>query len=646
MKKNLVAVFAMTIVAMVLCIAIVSCDASGALGTSELRLNIIQEGESRSLTTDSVYTAGLTPASYEYKAICTSTSGAHGEVSSWTTLSVSESSATISKIDRGSWTIHVRAKNSSGGVILQGQASIDLTQSNHTLVITLKNSITDYSVASPSNVTVSIGVTVPSLSDGQVVVRYTTLANVGNLNATGTGGNSVSMTKKANYSTSISGSSIVATTASSGNTAYYGSVNLAPGLYVLQVLYKDSSEVAAGQTMAIHVEEKAPFAINGTLTSGEYIDLELSPISISSNDIELSFSTEPDCVSGGHIGAAVSYTGTVTSPVYKWYVNGILDAGQTGATYTSTNTYASGEYAVSCIVSGTVSGQSAMGYITEDIEVSPANNVGGIIFYVDSTSTGSYAFYNELGARVPAPTVGTDCSNWKYKCTDRGNGRDKYYVYNDGAIVKAGGSGSYSSPFVAWTYLDENNATWASGTESYSNNDYLLDGYKGRVYEPGLYNSVTYNGIGTGRSNTEAMMAITRNVTLDGVVSNTNAYIQGRRVRWKNESAYSETIWYVCDEFNKGTYWRFSNDTGCDDWFVPSIDELSQFRAYCGSPEMFVTKTSTNGSYSYAWSSSAYSDIGSAYNYYVNLSNGGGFVDASYRYSGRGARSLVLARAF
>ena len=410
MRKNLAYMIILALAAIMA--AFVSCDASGALGTSELRLNIIQEGESRSLTTDSVYTAGLTPASYEYKAICTSTSGAHGEVSSWTTLSVSESSATIRKIDRGSWTIHVRAKNSSGGVILQGQASIDLTQSNHTLAITLKNSITDYSVASPSNVTVSIGVTVPSLSDGQIVVRYTTLANVGNLNATGTGGNSVSMTKKANYSTSISGSSIVATTASSGNTAYYGSVNLAPGLYVLQVLYKDSSEVTSGQTMAIHVEEKAPFAINGTLTSGEYIDLELSPITISSNDIELSFSTEPHCVSGGHIGAAVSYTGTVTSPVYKWYVNGILDSGQTGATYTSTATYSDGEYAVTCLVSGTVSGVAAAGYVSSDITVAPPkitfNGNGGT-----PSATNQSFTYNTAGTITATATrAGYQFAGW------------------------------------------------------------------------------------------------------------------------------------------------------------------------------------------------------------------------------------------
>ena len=58
-----------------------------------------------------------------------------------------------------------------------------------------------------------------------------------------------------------------------------------------------------------------------------------------------------------------------------------------------------------------------------------SGNVGGIIFYIDSTADGTYTFYNDLGAQVSAPSVGTDCTGWTYVAT--GATKDKYYVVYD-----------------------------------------------------------------------------------------------------------------------------------------------------------------------------------------------------------------------
>ena len=392
------------------------CSCSQAMDstrTTDVSISLMMEEAPRDLSTDSVYSTGLVATSYEYKATHAANATAPGTQSSWTTLDYNGSSATLSEMALGNWTISVRAKNSTGGVIYQGSATVPVSKSNNSFTLTLKNSITDYAAgASAAAVTVSIGVTVPTLSSGTISVRYTTLANASNLNASGTGGTSVSMSSIANRKTTISGTGISYSTVSTNNKAYYGSVNLTPGFYVIQVLYKDSGTVVAGQTMAIHVEELTPFAINGTLSSGEYIELTSSNVSISNNNIPVSFSTAPAGYTGGHITATATYSGTVTSPTYKWYVNGVLDSGQTSASYTSTNTASAGQYSVTCVVKGTINGVQAIGYASTDITVAPPkvtfNGNGG----TPSASNQSFT-YNTAGTITATATrAGYQFAGW------------------------------------------------------------------------------------------------------------------------------------------------------------------------------------------------------------------------------------------
>lgn len=1177
----------------------------------------ITKADDRSLSTDSVYTDAQEVVSYQYRAVCVTSSGAHGSATSWTSLSPSINgdivSATLPELARGTWDIHIRAKNANGGVILQGSAlSVVLSRDNQAVSVILKSSVSDYSVASPANVQVSIGVSVPTQADQSVVVRYVPVESIADLNTAGTGGNAVSMSSVADRITSISGTTVVYNTVRSGWSAYYGTISVQPGYYVIQAICKVDGTAVSGEVFALLVEENSPFAVSGTLSDGEFINMDLSSIaagsaaldilnadsigerfegfsgtsrvyspsatyavgeyvihentlymcltpvdtpeafdvtkwraidlttlnerfddlmgdgdsevyddyyggssipydaqgygelkgiygqsivwnqqikniddssnfdyssyaSILSNDLDgnltvtsgndnydgisvlsatnvvqghkyywhskikasvaslgyvcrindntigsirstpntadtycedsfiftagvngsnfriesgsknitvtisgwnvydltlmfgpgnepttvaealqrmpalgqyneynpgeiisteigglksvgvnifpydvvrtynyssdyksynadnafklkagtyyalasssaskylqffndeheqyvvadivtyvshgsgawdglarafytaVTFTISRDCIvtvcvnnppsdetlqicldsyadkttyhpyvedsitfeeaiilrSAGNVHdtfdpetgiitrrvGVYTFTGNesvapwsgsythlfrvtadvgqkttnqrnllmvgyipfaetagdfqencvytsydtntfaindmscttvaqllanitgktilyeLAEPTYEYYtpVDPYIEVTQGGTTslihceayytqssyemswpsdasavsgsqdsqisaiqgftdeYSPKKTYAVGDYAIlsgslyRCISAVTTPERfNASKWERVDLTTLDSNltrllmkPVGGTIFYVHSDNGAKYTFYDASYNRLI--TDDSDVSTFEdavWYTVEGTPTADKYYVWNPDAVVKAGGTGSYTSPFVAWTYLDEANATWTSGGADYSNGNYTLDGYAGRVYES---ISVTANGIGKGKTNTEAMMSIRRDVTLNGQTDKTKAYIQGRAIRWKNGGTYSETIWYVCDQFNRDTYWRFDNNTGCDDWFVPSIDELSQFRAYCGSPEMFVTKTSTNGSYSYAWSSSAYADIRRAYYYDVNLSSGSDSVGAHYRYGGDDSRSLVLARAF
>jgi hypothetical protein len=351
----------------------------GELKSSEAKyvdLSVEISGESKAIDTLSDgYATGLAVASYEYKAACTSTPGAQGTQSSWLSLTVSEGAATLEQMARGDWTIEVRAKNSAGGVILYGTANIaNLSTNNDTLAITLKNDITG-NRANNTAVTVSFGVTVPKVTGATASLKYVALADIATLGS----GTSVSLTATASKSTTIDGNAIalsdtvpvaLGSISASGMTAYTGTVDLQPGLYVMQFQYIDPSEIAAnqvmsGQTFAFRVTESQPFAINGTLTAGELIDLELSPITVDDRTITVSFSTAAACNETTLTATLATPTvavGTLASTSYVWFVDGVqvTNAGTNPAfslAYTKTGTHV-----LTCVVTGTIDGVAAVGY--------------------------------------------------------------------------------------------------------------------------------------------------------------------------------------------------------------------------------------------------------------------------------------------
>lgn len=249
--------------------------------------------------------------------------------------------------------------------------------------------------------------------------------------------------------------------------------------------------------------------------------------------------------------------------------------------------------------------------------VIPDTKVGGTIFYIDNTADGTYTFYNAQGTQVSAPTVGTDCTGWTYEVT--GASKDKFYVYNQNAMFPTGRARTHLEPDYSWTYLDES---------------------KGRVYE---LVGASGNGIGAGKTNTSTVMTY-----------NNGVYIQGPEPSYvgPNYSYEEETIWYICDNFNKGTYTlngsAVSNTTGCSDWYVPSMNELLAMKDAIGA-STFANMLNYGGEV-YPWSSTEAStedsvDDSRKYAYVWGYDGG----DDNYYPSGKSgsvATALALCRSF
>ena len=152
---------------------------------------------------------------------------------------------------------------------------------------------------------------------------------------------------------------------------------------------------------------------------------------------------------------------------------------------------------------------------------SDANPVGGTIFYINDTADGEYQFFDAKGNTIESVEIGD--KPYAYKIVTPGT-RDKYYVYHD----------KIYNNFV-WTY------------------------YKGGAYvyetaESMGVTDTTYNNVGSGKTNTEKVM------TRDN-----GAYITA-------DSNGFPTIWYQLQQV------RNAKVGGCDDWFVPSMNEAEELR--------------------------------------------------------------------
>lgn len=143
-----------------------------------------------------------------------------------------------------------------------------------------------------------------------------------------------------------------------------------------------------------------------------------------------------------------------------------------------------------------------------------AHHVGGTIFYIDDTADGVYEFFDVDWNLIDNVRVGD--RPYYYRVIKKGS-KDKYYVYHDEVYDK-----------LRWTY------------------------YKGDNY---AYKSLGTSGDrGSGKTNTEIAMA-----------ENNGAYVT------ENSNGHP-TIWHQLQQV------RLAKVGGCDDWFVPSKDEIELLR--------------------------------------------------------------------
>ena len=207
--------------------------------------------------------------------------------------------------------------------------------------------------------------------------------------------------------------------------------------------------------------------------------------------------------------------------------------------------------------------------------------VGGIIFYIDDTADGIYEFFDADGNLMKDIKVGDrPCT---YRIIAKGT-KDKYYVYYDEM---------YTSK--RWTY------------------------YKDRAY---VYDTISSLGleIGSGKTNTATMMA-----------RDNGAYVTA-------DSDGYPTIWYQLQQT------RLAKASGCDDWFIPSKNEIELLRIAIES-RIITGGTIAGSSYeesvfndSYVWSSSEYSSQ-NAWSWSYGSQNW-------YNYSKGIYDSVFLVRAF
>ena len=142
-------------------------------------------------------------------------------------------------------------------------------------------------------------------------------------------------------------------------------------------------------------------------------------------------------------------------------------------------------------------------------------SVGGTIFYIDDKADGIYEFFDVDGNLIKDVKVGD--RPHAYRIVAKG-AKDKYYVYHDEMHMAK-----------RWTYLKD---------ESF------------------VYDAINLlgKGIGKGKTNTEIMMA-----------RDNGAYVTAN-------SSGCPTIWYQLQRA------RDAKVSGCDDWFVPSVDEFEELR--------------------------------------------------------------------
>lgn len=196
---------------------------------------------------------------------------------------------------------------------------------------------------------------------------------------------------------------------------------------------------------------------------------------------------------------------------------------------------------------------SSCKYFTRTTATSDIKAVGGTIFYIDDTADGIYEFFDADGNPIKDVKVGD--KPYYYRVLEKG-AKDKYYVYHDEMHMAK-----------RWTY--------------YKDESFVYDAI-----------DLLGKGIGKGKTNTEIMMA-----------RDNGAYVTAN-------SSGCPTIWYQLQRA------RDAKVGGCDDWFVPSKNEIELLRLAIKSGSItggeiagasYEESIFSKSEGYYLWSSSGYS---------------------------------------
>jgi hypothetical protein len=271
----------------------------------------------------------------------------YGAVTSWRALDISDNMADLGYYTPGLWLFSVRAFNSQNRLIAEGNSGevyLSADQDN-SVTILLHNSLGE------GLGTVYLNVAIQTLPGISLSVSYSTVTIEDEVVTIGE---------------PVDATSRFTRGAKSGTTTWQGYVrDLPSGTYVFYVSVEDSEGTVAGQALEVKVLPGIRTDIEGTLTPGSFVqgnmqivtygvidgkivspdyDEELDVVIIPETDIRTTLSWE-------------TQVGTEPSS-YRWYVDGKRQVGATSKTFTFTPAAGFGDYVVSCIAIGRVSGES------------------------------------------------------------------------------------------------------------------------------------------------------------------------------------------------------------------------------------------------------------------------------------------------
>ena len=272
----------------------------------------------------------------------------YGAVTSWRTLSVSENVADLGYYTPGEWLFSVRAYNSQDRIIAEGNSGNVFLSADrdNTVAILLDNVLGEgrgdvyinVSIQTLPNLTLSVSYSTVTYEDGEPVI-----------------GDPVESTTRFTKG------------ARSGRTTWQGYVrDLPSGTYVFYVSVEDAEETVAGQAVEVKVLPGIRTDVEGTLTPGAFVNggLEISTYAIIDGQIASEdYDEEAGCVVSPENEIRTTRTWDTVSGAepasYRWYVDGKRQVGATTRTFTFTPpTGKYGEYTISCIAMGRMSGES------------------------------------------------------------------------------------------------------------------------------------------------------------------------------------------------------------------------------------------------------------------------------------------------
>lgn len=315
-----------------------------------------------------IATADTTPSYYQYLAVPVSKSSmVKGSTGQWETLTKKSGSSneyeTAKCFSLGEWTFSIRAMNSKGGLIYQGESGKVLLTANDNNSVSV-DLIEKINTETTDSGTVKLRIAVPHLVKG---------GNPGTL--------SVELKDIDNAAVSPVSSVTPSTTSTDKNAdeyIYNGSYTLAPGLYIVKVNY---SETQDGKTVTMsssitgfRVIEKTETLITGSIEESLYASVNVVISSQKKVSGSLSVTGPSTGTYTAEFTANTSGANDLIPTKYLWYVDGEAKTGtDSGDKKTSTLSYTPGAsygyHSITCIAVYKDSTSSSVFSATKSLEV-------------------------------------------------------------------------------------------------------------------------------------------------------------------------------------------------------------------------------------------------------------------------------------